>query len=91
MSTAVAVVLYLTLLGVHIWAITVCFRKGKPWMGLCGLLIGLFAYIGAIRIAKPDSKWARERYANDRDPLKLAIARRRFPEAAIREQLALES
>ena len=91
MRIAAAVALWLALVGVHIWAIVVCFQKGKPWMGLCGLPIGLLAYIGAIRIAKPDSKWARERYANDRDPLKLAIARRRFPEAAIREKLALGS
>jgi hypothetical protein len=37
----------------------VCFVKGKTFMGLVGLFVPLVALIGAIRLAKPDSRWAR--------------------------------
>jgi hypothetical protein len=37
--------------------------KGKIFMGVAGMLFPLFAIIGAIRLAKPDSFWARRRYA----------------------------
>jgi hypothetical protein len=37
--------------------------KGKIFMGVAGMLFPLIALIGAIRLAKPDSFWARRRYA----------------------------
>jgi hypothetical protein len=36
--------------------------KGKIWFGLLGILIPIFALIGAARIARPASIWARWRY-----------------------------
>lgn len=36
--------------------------KGRIWLGVLGLLFPLFALIGAVRLAKPDSPWARWRY-----------------------------
>jgi len=36
--------------------------KGRVWLGVLGLLFPLFALIGAVRLAKPDSPWARWRY-----------------------------
>ena len=36
--------------------------KGKIFTGVAGMLFPLFAMIGAIRLAKPDSFWARRRY-----------------------------
>ncbi|MFD0901830.1 hypothetical protein [Actinomadura sediminis] len=36
--------------------------KGKVWTGLIGLFVGLVAIVGAIRLARPDSPWARHRY-----------------------------
>jgi len=36
--------------------------KGKYWTGLLGLLVPLFAFVGAIRLARPGSPWARWRY-----------------------------
>ena len=49
--------------------------KGKLLTAMAGLFIPVLAYIGAIRIARPDSPWARRRYA-DR-PHKLEVARHR--------------
>jgi hypothetical protein len=36
--------------------------KGKIWTGLVGLFIGPLALVGAIRLARPGSPWARRRY-----------------------------
>jgi hypothetical protein len=37
--------------------------KGKIWTGLAGLFIPILLWIGAIRLARPGSPWARWRYA----------------------------
>jgi lysyl-tRNA synthetase class 2 len=37
--------------------------KGRIWLGVLGLLVPLLALIGALRLAKPHSPWARWRYA----------------------------
>jgi hypothetical protein len=63
----VAVALYL------LAAITLL--KGKVWTGLAGLFVPPLSIIGAIRLARPGSPWARWRY-RDR-PGKLARADRR--------------
>jgi hypothetical protein len=49
--------------------------KGKPWTALLGLVIPLTLIVGAIRLARPGSPWARWRYRNR--PGKLATANRR--------------
>jgi hypothetical protein len=36
--------------------------KGKIWTGLIGVMIPLLAIVGAIRLARPSSPWARWRY-----------------------------
>jgi len=67
-------------LGFYVWAIVICFLKGKGGfavLGILGLLlpvIGWAAIAGAIRIAKPDSWWARKHY----DARKMDIAHHRF-------------
>jgi hypothetical protein len=67
-------------LGLYVWAIVVCFLKGKSGLAVLGI-IGFFvpflswaAIIGAIRIAKPFSWWARKKYGVE----KMAIAHQRF-------------
>jgi hypothetical protein len=55
----------------------VCFLKGKRFFGIVGLFVPLVAVVGALRLAKPDSRWAR-RYGRP----KLDRARSRFAEAA---------
>ena len=63
-----AVVLLFVLAGITL-------LKGKIWTGLVGLFVPPIFIIGAIRLGRPDSPWARWRY-RDR-PAKLARARRR--------------
>ena len=52
--------------------------KGKLAFGLIGLFFTPFAIVGAIRLAKPDSPWARRRYGTR--PKKLAKSQARFGE-----------
>jgi uncharacterized membrane protein len=54
----------------------VCFLKGKPFAAIVGVVLPLVAAVGALRLAKPDSRWAR-RYQGS----KLERARSRFAAA----------
>jgi hypothetical protein len=42
----------------------ICLLKGKIVTGVVGIVIGLIALIGAIRLAKPGSWWAVRHYAS---------------------------
>ncbi len=53
----------------------VAILKGKPLVGLVGLFVPLAAVVGAVRLARPRSPWARRRYA--REPRKLERAQER--------------
>ena len=55
----------------------VCFLKGKTFAGLVGLFIPAVALVGALRLAKPGSRWAR-RY----ETAKLERSRARFAPAS---------
>jgi hypothetical protein len=55
--------------------VVVCYLKGKLFLGTVGIFVPLVALIGATRLAKPGSPWARRQYAAN--PLKLERARRR--------------
>jgi hypothetical protein len=61
--------------------------KGKIWTGLLGVFIPIFMLVGAVRLGRPNSPWARWRYRPDRrrGAHKMATARRR--EARYREPL----
>lgn len=54
---------------------TITLLKGKVWTGLFGLFVPLLLIVGALRLARPDSPWARWRYR--RRPGKLVTAQRR--------------
>ncbi|MFI6483588.1 hypothetical protein ACIBH1_37050 [Nonomuraea sp. NPDC050663] len=49
--------------------------KGKIWTGLIGLFVGLFSIVGAIRLARPGSPWARWRYTEGSRKLDRATRR----------------
>ncbi len=51
--------------------------KGKPLMGLIGLLFPLVSLVGAIRLAKPTSPWARRFYPEG--SWRLVRSRTRYP------------
>ncbi len=77
-------VLFLVALAVVIAPVVICFVKGKRMMAIAGLLfiipvVGLYFIliptVGAIRIAKPNSWWARHNYPPNGTKMQTAIAR----------------
>jgi hypothetical protein len=65
---------YLGTVTFHLGTAVVCFLKSKFATGLIGIVVPLVALVGAIRLAKPRSVWARRRY----DGPKLDRSGRRF-------------
>ena len=59
-------------------AVAICFFKGRRLHGIIGFFIFPVALYGACRLGKPNSAWARRRYA-ERRPKKQAQSERRFP------------
>jgi hypothetical protein len=56
--------------------VVVSLLKGKLWAGLLGIMVPFIALVGAVRLARPGSPWARWRYEGRR-PRRLARAQRR--------------
>ncbi|WP_228122517.1 hypothetical protein [Saccharothrix syringae] len=61
----------------------VALLKGKVWTGLLGLLVPVLPEIGALRLARPGSPWARWRYTEGSSKLRRAYRR----EARVRQPL----
>jgi lysyl-tRNA synthetase class 2 len=55
--------------------VVLCMAKGKIWTGLLGVMLPFLAVIGALRLARPASPWARWRYGSR--PRRMARAERR--------------
>jgi hypothetical protein len=55
--------------------VVVCYLKGKLFVGTVGIFVPPAAFVGALRLAKPRSPWARWRYRAS--PLKMERAARR--------------
>jgi hypothetical protein len=70
---------------VHVGYTIVCMLKGKLITGLIGLPVPVVSLVGAIRLAKPESFWAKRHYAE----VKMARSHSRFDEeqAARRERV----
>ncbi|MEE4024915.1 hypothetical protein V1Y59_17655 [Gordonia sp. PKS22-38] len=60
-------------LALHLAFLLACVAKGKYSTAAIGAFIPPVAWIGAVRLARPTSRWARRRYS----PAKTARARRR--------------
>ena len=71
---ALAIPLYLLTVAFDLAMAVVCMLKGKLATGLLGIVVPILATIGAIRLAKPLSVWARRRYSG----AKLNRAQQRF-------------
>jgi hypothetical protein len=67
--------IYAAVLAVILGAVIVCGMKGKYGMIAGGILLHPLWVVGVIRLAKPDSFWARKNYSED----KVEAARSRHP------------
>ncbi|WP_139315994.1 hypothetical protein [Cellulosimicrobium sp. CUA-896] len=75
-GTAPARVAFVVTVVVHLVLAFVAVLKGKLATGLIGVVVPLVALVGAVRLAKPASYWARRRYAGR--PRRRERAERRF-------------
>jgi hypothetical protein len=71
-SPAVA---YLSAVLVNGAFVVLALLKGKVWTGLIGVLVPLVALVGAIRLARPSSPWARWRYKPESKKRERAVRR----------------
>ena len=55
--------------------VVVCYLKGKLFVGTVGIFVPPVALIGALRLAKPGSPWARRRYAGNAQTMERARRR----------------
>ncbi len=70
---------------VNLAVVIICVIKGKPKMALFGIFIKTIAYVGAIRLARPTSPWARRRYrTRPNKAAKAAAPAKRFTPAGTR-------
>ena len=67
-------IVVLLVVGLYIASAVVTALKGKPWFLLLGFLIGWCWIFGSLRLAKPQSWWARRFY----DSTKLNASSARF-------------
>jgi hypothetical protein len=51
-------------IAVNLLLCAICLLKGKVVTGVTGIVVGVVALVGAIRLAKPGSWWAANRYAS---------------------------
>ena len=65
----------LALGGLNLAMAVLTLLKGKIWTGLLGLFIPVLLYVGAIRLARPGSPWARWRYRNAAGKQERAVRR----------------
>lgn len=74
-SEVFAIITLVLVFGSFLGSAVVTGLKGKSGMVLAGVVFHPCWWIGALRLGKPDSWWARKFYGDD----KLAAARERFP------------
>jgi hypothetical protein len=55
--------------------VTITLVKGKVWTGLIGILTPTLAFVGAVRLARPSSPWARRFYRPGSRKLRRALRR----------------
>lgn len=69
---------HLLLLGslpVHLLTLLVCVAKGKYSTAVVGAFLPPVAWVGAVRLARPGSRWSRRRYGPDREQKAVRRAR----------------
>ena len=61
-TTAALVTTVVIIIVLDLVLATITILKGKVWTGLAGLFVPILLYVGAIRLARPRSMWARRFY-----------------------------
>jgi hypothetical protein len=64
-STSATVFVAGLVVALYVVPAVICGLKGKPWMLVLGLFFPALLWVGSLRLAKPDSWWARTEYDQD--------------------------
>lgn len=64
-----------TLVAQNMLFVVIAFLRGKVWTGALGIFVPFVAFVGALRLARPRSPWARWRYKPGSKKLARAEAR----------------
>ncbi|WP_223198587.1 hypothetical protein [Solihabitans fulvus] len=84
-----AVLITWTAVLIDLAIVVITLLKGKIWTGLFGLFVPIpLLVVGAIRLARPGSPWARWRYKPDRPRGLRKLARARWREQRLRQPVA---
>lgn len=65
-ATAAGVWLTAAAVLAHVGICVICLLKGKLVVGLAGLPLPTVSFLGAVRVAKPESFWARRFYGEQK-------------------------
>ena len=68
-------ILFFLVVAVFIASMVICVQKGKPEMALLAIIFFPIAMVGALRIAKPKSRWALRYYAPGSEKARLSHER----------------
>jgi hypothetical protein len=66
---------FVAVVAANIALVLISLFKGKFWTGMLGIFVPLLALVGALRLARPKSAWARWRYRPGSRKLRRAVAR----------------
>jgi lysyl-tRNA synthetase class 2 len=72
---------FVLVVAVNLVLVVITIGKGKLVTGMLGALIPLLAIVGAIRLAKPNSRWAKRRYKPDSRKLRRSTERFKWIDA----------
>jgi hypothetical protein len=82
---------YGSLLIINLTVAVITLLKGKIWTGFAGMFLPLLLYVGAIRVARPSSPWARWFYRTGTRKLRRALRHEeRFRRPLIRAKIWLQ-
>ncbi|WP_341770450.1 hypothetical protein, partial [Actinomadura bangladeshensis] len=76
-GTGILTRVYVVSLVINLVFAVITLLKGKIWTGLIGLFMPALLIVGAIRVARPGSPWARWRYPEDSRRHQRAVRRER--------------
>ncbi|GAC69275.1 DUF2254 domain-containing protein [Gordonia soli] len=89
-DTATRVVVLIAL-AIIVGLAVVTLLKGKLWTGLVGLFVPPLLFVGALRVARPASPWARWRYTSRPGKRAKSLRReRRYREPVVRWKIVLQ-
>jgi hypothetical protein len=83
--------IYVASLAVNLTVAVITLLKGKIWTGLAGLFLPVLLYVGAVRVARPASPWARWFYRSGTAKVRRALRReKRLRRPLIRAKIWLQ-